>query len=70
MKTKDEIYKDKIVRSLAGGLIIFLLILQKVCSIDLSVCIYCVGINLFQYGITGWCPFATYFTKIGWMQSR
>lgn len=70
MKNKEDIYKDRAVRSLAGGMIIVLLILEKVCSIDLSVCIYGVGINLFQYGITGWCPFATYFTKIGWMQSH
>ena len=61
--------KDRAVRSIAGALIIFLLAVQKAFLLDMSIFICCVGINLFQYGLTGWCPFATYFTKIGWMQN-
>lgn len=63
-------HKDQVVRAIAGTLIIVFLVIQKALIVDMSICICCVGINLFQYGITGWCPFATYFLKIGWMQNR
>lgn len=69
MKTTSEIQKDRFVRSLAGALLVIFLVLQNAFKVDLSPLIYFIGINLFQYGITGWCPFAAYFKKIGWLQN-
>ena len=68
MKTSNSMNKDRSVRAMAGFLILVLLMLQKAFSIDLSLMILGVGINLFQFGITGWCPIAAYFAKIGWLQ--
>ena len=70
MKKSTTEFKDRAVRSIAGLLIILLLVVQITFVIDMSFLICCIGINLFQYGITGWCPFASYFTKIGWMQNH
>jgi hypothetical protein len=70
MKILNKTYKDRVVRSLAGSVIVFLLILQKLLLVDLTVVIFIVGLNLFQYGLTGWCPFALYFTKIGWLRGE
>ncbi len=68
MKPKITMYKDRSVRALAGFFIVLVLILQKIFSIDLSVLIMALALNLFQYGISGWCPFCFYFKKIGWLQ--
>lgn len=70
MNTSIKTQKDRFVRSLAGALLIILLITHKAFGIDTSIFIYLIGFNLFQYGITGWCPFATYFKKIGWLQNQ
>lgn len=70
MKPITDIHKDRFVRSLAGALIVVFLIVQKAFGVDLTLFIYFIGLNLFQYGITGWCPFATYFMKIGWLQNH
>ena len=68
MKASNLMNKDRSVRAMAGFLIVVLLLLQKVFLFDLSIVILGVGINLLQYGITGWCPIASYFEKIGWLQ--
>jgi len=70
MKPTTKATKDRTVRAMAGFIIISLLVLQKVLSLDLSVLIMATAINLFQFGITGWCPVANYFTKIGWLQNN
>lgn len=70
MKNTSKASKDRIVRAMAGFMIISMLLVQKLCNIDLSVFILGVGINLFQFGITGYCPVASYFEKIGWLQNN
>lgn len=70
MKTSIKTQKDRFVRSLAGALLIIFLIAHKAFGIDTSILIFFIGFNLFQYGITGWCPFASYFKKIGWLQNH
>jgi len=70
MKPSTKTTKDRTVRAMAGFIIISLLVLQKVLNLDLSVLIMATAINLFQFGITGWCPVANYFTKIGWLQNN
>lgn len=69
MRVANKTYKDRIVRALAGLVIVVLLVLQKLLLVDLTLVICIVGLNLFQYGFTGWCPFAMYFKKIGWLQN-
>ena len=70
MKYTSKASKDRIVRAMAGFMIIAMLLIQKLFSLDLSVFILGVGINLFQFGITGYCPVASYFEKIGWLQNN
>ena len=70
MKFISQNKKDRTVRAMAGVMIIALLILQKIFAVDLSVLLFGVAFNLFQFGITGYCPIASYFTKIGWLQNN
>lgn len=70
MKISSQTTKDRTVRAMAGFSIISLLVLQKILNIDFSVLIMAAAINLFQFGITGWCPVANYFTKIGWLRNN
>lgn len=60
--------KEKVARSLAGFSIVILLIIQELIDVDLTILFYAIGLNLFQYGITGWCPIAFYFKRIGWIK--
>jgi hypothetical protein len=69
MKPNNTHTKDRFVRAIAGFMVIVLLLLQKLLLVDLTIIIFCVGLNLFQYGISGWCPFAAYFKKIGWLEN-
>ena len=70
MKLMNHTSKDRTVRALAGFFIVVLVLLQKLFYLDLSVIILAVALNLFQYGLTGWCPFGAYFQKIGWLRSN
>lgn len=70
MKTSRAVKKDKLVRALAGISLIIVLVVQKYYQIDLTIIIFCIGLNLFQYGFTGWCPISHYFSKIGWLQNQ
>ena len=70
MKQSTKASKDRMVRAMAGFMVIAMLLIQMLFKIDLSVFILGVGINLFQFGITGYCPVAAYFEKIGWLQNN
>lgn len=60
--------KDRMVRSMSGLLILLALIIQKISGFDSTWFILLIGFNLFQYGLSGYCPVANYFSKIGWLQ--
>lgn len=68
MKNNTTVSKDRFVRATAGFMIVAFLLSQMLFKVDLSFFILGVGLNLFQYGITGYCPVASYFEKIGWLQ--
>ena len=70
MINSSKASKDRMVRAMAGFLIIAMLLVQKLFNFDLSVFILGVGLNLLQFGFTGYCPVASYFEKIGWLQNN
>jgi hypothetical protein len=54
---------QRIVQIIEGGLIVFLICISIVCSLDLSIYIYCIAINQIQYAFTDWCPITSLFNN-------
>ena len=69
MSRINTYYKDKIARGLGGAFMVILLILQQVQTIDLTFVLFFMSVNLCQFGLTGWCPFCSFFKKIGWLKN-
>lgn len=61
--------KDQIARGLAGFLVLFVLFIQLIFQLDFWWFFLGVGLNSFQYSLTGYCPFVLFFLKIGWLEN-